>query len=173
MEKFHHKNNAGKGNQPKHNHKQENTTTKRNTQALDKNYTERMKQNKEKKSKVKFLLTNIKDRKIGNRPLYMQILNRYQVSTIFKARTRMLDVKNNFRGKYKDNICRGCGTTEETQEHVLNECTGIHQESKVQLQEIFDENTEQLKGKAEKIDHIMARLTKSAVVPKEVTWATR
>ena len=51
-----------------------------------------------------------------------------------------------------------------------NECTGIHnnQESKVQLQEIFDENTEQLKGKAEKIDNIMARLTKSGVVPKEV-----
>ena len=154
-----------------------NITTNKKTQqqkeihpALDKNYTERMKQNKEKKSKVKFLLTNIKDRKIGNRPLYMEKLNRYQVSTIFKARTRMLDVKNNFRGKYKDNICRGCGTTEETQEHVLNECTGIHynQESKVQLQEIFDENTEQLKGKAEKIDHIMTRLTKSGVVPKEV-----
>ena len=64
----------------------------------------------------------------------------------------MLDVKNNFRGKHNDNICRGCGTTEETQEHVLSECTGIHnnQEIKVQLQEIFDENTEQLKGKAEK-----------------------
>ena len=94
----------------------------------------------------------------------MEKLNRYQVSTIFKARTRMLDVKN------KDNICRGCGTTEETQEHVLNECTGIHnnQESKVQLQKIFDENTEQLKGKAEKIDHIMTKLTKSGVVPKEV-----
>ena len=61
-------------------------------------------------------------------------------------------------------------STEETQEHVLNECTGINsnQESKVQLQEIFDENTEQLKGKAEKIYHIMARLTKSGVVPKEV-----
>ena len=38
-----------------------------------------------------------------------------------------------------------------TQEHVINEYTGIHnQESKVQLQEIFDENTEQLKGKGEK-----------------------
>ena len=31
MEKFHHKNNSGNGNQPKHNHKKENTTTKRNT----------------------------------------------------------------------------------------------------------------------------------------------
>ena len=77
-----------------------NITTNKKTQqqkeihpALDKNYTERMKQNKKKKSKVKFLLTNIKDRKIGNRPLHMEKLNRYQVSTIFKARTRMLDVK--------------------------------------------------------------------------------
>ena len=62
----------------------------------------------------------------------------------------MLDVKNNFRGKHNDNICRGCGITEETQEHVLNECTGIHnnQESKVRLQEIFDENTEQLKNRS-------------------------
>ena len=59
-------------------------------------------------------------------------------------------------------------TTEETQEHVLTECTGIHnnQESKVQLQEIFDENTE-LKGKAGKIDHIMTRLTKSGVLLKK------
>ena len=81
----------------------------------------------------------------------------------------MLDVKNNFRGKHNDNICRGCGTTEEPQEHVLSECTGIHnnQEMKVQLQEIFDENTEQLKGKAEKIDHTMTRLTKSGVIPKK------
>ena len=81
----------------------------------------------------------------------MEKLNRYQVSTIFKARTRMLDVKNNFRGKYNDNICRGCGITEETQEHV-NECTGIHnnQKSKVQLQEILDENTEQLKVRPKK-----------------------
>ena len=80
----------------------------------------------------------------------------------------MLDVKNNFRGKHNDNICRGCGTTEETQEHVMSECTGIHnnQESKVQIQEIFDENTEQLKGKAEKIDYIMTRLTKSGVLLK-------
>ena len=57
-----------------------------------------MKPNKGNKSKVKFLVTNIEDRKIGNRPLYMEKLNRYQVSPIFKARTRMLDVKNNFRG---------------------------------------------------------------------------
>ena len=54
--------------------------------------------------------------------------------------------------------------------HVLNECTGIHnnQESKVQLQEIFDENTEQLKSKAAKIDHIITSPTKSGAVPKKV-----
>ena len=59
MDKFYHKNNTGHGNQPKHNHKKK----KEIHPALDKNYTERMKQNKEKKSKVKFLLTNVKDRK--------------------------------------------------------------------------------------------------------------
>ena len=48
----------------------------------------------------------------------MEELNRYHVSTIFKAITRMLDVKKNFRGKYNDNICRGCGITEETKEHT-------------------------------------------------------
>ena len=51
-----------------------------------------MKQNIENKSQVKFLLENIKDRKIGKRQKYMEKLNRYQVSTIFKARTRMLYV---------------------------------------------------------------------------------
>ena len=57
-----------------------NITTKNITQqqkeidpALEKN--KRMKQNIEKKSKVKFLLNNIKDRKIGKRPLYMEKLN--------------------------------------------------------------------------------------------------
>ncbi len=41
-----------------------------------------------------------------------------QISLLFKARTRMLDVKNNFRNKYKDNNCRRCGQTLETQKHV-------------------------------------------------------
>ena len=52
------------------------------------------------------------------RPHYMDKLTRVETSTIFKARTRMLDVKNNYRNKYPDLICRGCGNEEETQQHT-------------------------------------------------------
>ena len=75
-----------------------------------------MKKNIENKSKVKFLLNNIKDRQIGNRSPYNDKLNIYEVSTILKARTRMLDVKRKTSEEnINDNICRGCGATEETQ----------------------------------------------------------
>ena len=40
----------------------------------------------------------------------------------------MLDVKNNFRNKYNNIICRACGVVEETltQSHILEECRVIH-----------------------------------------------
>ena len=38
----------------------------------------------------------------------------------------MLDVKNNFRNKNNDTLCRACGDVEETQTHVLEECRAIH-----------------------------------------------
>ena len=56
-------------------------------------------------SKTKFLLDGIHDWTPGKRPEYMNKLNRLDVSTIFIARTRMIDAKNNFRGKYRDLIC--------------------------------------------------------------------
>ena len=99
----------------------------------------------------------------------MDKLNRYQVSTIFKARTRMLNVKNNFTGKYNDNICRGCGITEETQEHVLKSAQEYTTTKKVRYNyKKYLMKIQNNLGKAEKIDHIMARLTKSGVVPKKV-----
>ncbi len=56
----------------------------------------------------------------------MEQMTRNQASTVFQARTRMLDVKNNFRNKYKDVICRFCAIDIETQEHVLEKCIDIH-----------------------------------------------
>jgi hypothetical protein len=55
----------------------------------------------------------------GKRPTYLSTLNRFQASHIFKARTRMIPVKNNFRNQYKDMLCRGCKAEIETQDHVL------------------------------------------------------
>ena len=116
-----------------------------------------------KKSKVRHLIQGIRERSPCQRPPYMNKLDRYKVSIIFKARTRMLDVKNNFRGKYNNLRCRGCGTEDETQEHILNECNKIHndQQTKVTNDCIFDENPNRLKRVAFKIDNIMKKLLQS------------
>ena len=97
----------------------------------------------------------------------MNQLNRFQVSTIFKARTRMLDIKNNFRGKYNNLTCRGCGEVNETQEHVLNECKSIHQNenTRVEQKDIFSNNITTLTKTAESIDDIMEIIRKSEVLP--------
>ncbi len=97
----------------------------------------------------------------------MNKLNRHQVSTIFKARTRMIDVKNNFRGKYPDNKCRGCKNEDETQEHVLQECVGIHNnnnDNKVTNQDIFNEDTNELIRTAQKINITMTKLSQSGAL---------
>lgn len=92
------------------------------------------------------------------RKKYMNKLNRIQLSTIFKARTRMLDVKANFKSAHRDLKCRLCGNAEETQRHVLQECCKIHKDSttKVINSEIFeDENMSKLRDTAKAIQEIM------------------
>ena len=66
------------------------------------------------KSKVQHLLNGKPNWKPGERPLYMSKMNRNDTSTIFKARTRMLQIKNNYKTKYKDILCRGCKADSET-----------------------------------------------------------
>ena len=62
--------------------------------------------------------------KIKKEP-YMQ-LTREHASTIFKIRTRMLDIKNNFRNKYNSSLTsRLCKTCMETQTHILEECDSL------------------------------------------------
>ena len=77
------------------------------------------------KTNIQYLLNNT-TWKPGTRKTYMNKLSRMEASTIFKTRTRMLDVKNKYRGKYNDVICRKCGEPNETQEHILNKHKIIH-----------------------------------------------
>ncbi len=90
----------------------------------------------------------------------MNKLTRKQASTTFKARTRMLDVKNNYRGKYNDNTCRMCNVAVETQHHTLEACPNIHQndQTKITNTNIFDENTTKLESTAKAILEIMNKL---------------
>ena len=140
---------------------------KRVTEVIERDFKNRMNSAGNSKSKVKHLLEGINNWKVGTRPKYMNQLNRFQVSTIFKARTRMLDIKNNFRGKYNNLTCRGCGEVNETQEHVLNECKSIHQNenTRVEQKDIFSNNITTLTKTAESIDDIMEIIRKSEVLP--------
>ena len=52
-----------------------------------------------------------------------------EAKLLFQPRTRMVDVKENFRNKYPDTICPICkGNSKDTQEHVL-ECSVLIQDT--------------------------------------------
>ena len=113
------------------------------------------------KSKVQFLLSGINTWTPGNRAEYMNKLNRNECSAIFRARTRMTEVKNNYRGMYTNHTCRKCGETTETQAHVFEDCKEIHinNDTTVKQAEIFSKNTAILKITAKKIKIIIDKLT--------------
>ena len=91
----------------------------------------------------------------------MNKLNRNDCSTIFKARTIMIEVKNNYRNMHRNNICRACKEIEETREHVLEECPQLHtdESTKIKRNYIFTDDTDTLKNTAKQIRSIIKRLT--------------
>ena len=109
------------------------------------------------KTKVKYLLNNRKKWKPGHRQEYMNKLTRYQASLIFRARTRMLKFKDNFRGMYKDNICRICKIEKETQEHIMS-CINTIESFKIRTEEIFSNNLAILKNAARKLKILTEKL---------------
>lgn len=114
------------------------------------------------KSKMKYL-RNGQPNLTYKRKIYLEQLSRSKASIIMKTRTRMLEVKNNFKKKYGNNIlCRKCNNKDETQEHILNECKSLHKDEnlKVTKTEIFENNIENLKKVAAKIEKIMEILKK-------------
>jgi hypothetical protein len=117
------------------------------------------------KSKITHLLKGRKTWAPGKRPTYITSMNRYQTSIIFKARTRMIPVKNNFRNQYKDTICRGCKAETETQEHILTECGQLHkdQTTKVENEDYFSEDINTLRKTPTNIQTILDRIEQSDV----------
>ena len=59
------------------------------------------------------------------RPLYIERLNRKECKNIVRARCSMLNVKMNQKNQHTDLKCRACNLKEETQVHVVSECTRI------------------------------------------------
>ena len=111
---------------------------------------------REERSKLKFFLDG-KMSWIAEQPAeYMVKLTRKQASTIFKARTRMIKVKANYKNEYPDQTCRACKIEIETQQHALYECTALNPTTSASNDstELFCNDTEQLKILAKKIDQI-------------------
>ena len=74
------------------------------------------------RSKTKNILLQRNKQNILTKPKYMNTLSRNKCSAIFKYKSKMIDVKANYPGRYKDNRCRFCGEENETQEHIFREC---------------------------------------------------
>jgi hypothetical protein len=119
---------------------------------INKKYANKINTMAEGKTKTQFLLSNTAW-KPGIRPKYTNKLTRMEASAIFKARTRMLDVKNNYRGKYNDTKCRKCDAGTETREQILEECLSIHKDNstKVKRNDIFQDEHTALRATIEKI----------------------
>ena len=128
--------------------------------AVNKWFKEKMENGGREKSKVQHLLEGRGEWTPRRRPTYMNKLTRSQTSTIFKARTRMLPTKNNYRNMYKNNTCRACEAEIETQQHVLEECAVLHLvgDNKVYPNEIFNEAAITLKDVSTRIEIITNRL---------------
>ena len=117
------------------------------------------------KSKILYLLEGNQEWNPGQPKPYMLQLGRKEASTIFKASTRMLQVKNNYKNAHKNLTCRACQRSIETQEHVLAVCPAIHTNLKdiVLTLEIFSEDTKELQETSMKIIKIMDKLENSVV----------
>ena len=92
----------------------------------------------------------------GKSAKYMNELTRKQTSLIFKARSRMLKVKGNYKNGHSDLMCRMCKNQEETQTHILDECQAIHKSdaSKVPIHLLFSEDTGTLRQVAKNLETI-------------------
>ena len=106
------------------------------------------------KRKVKHMIENKTWWGPGKRSKYMDKLTRNQVSTVFKARARMLEVKANYINKYPDKTCKICHQEEETQDHVLQQ-REKRDTPRTTREDIFSENTDTLRRAAKKIQVTM------------------
>ena len=112
------------------------------------------------KSKIRYIMQGKQGWEVGKREEYLESLTRSEVETIFRARSRMLQVKENYKGAFSGTVCRACGNETETQKHVLNECPKIHvtESSKVNINDIFNKDPKILKEVAEKTKEALKKL---------------
>ena len=67
-----------------------------------------------------------------------QKMTKEEGQNIFKMRTKMTNLKANYKGTNNTILCSSCNNSDESQEHIYNDCTEIMKETK--NQEIPDYN---------------------------------
>ena len=114
------------------------------------------------RSKLKFY----GDSKVDFEPLkredYMNEMSRVQTSIIFRARVRIIKVKYNYKNGYAGNLtCRICKRETETQKHILEECTVLHNDesTKVPHHQLFNKDTDTQRKNAQKLEQILEKLS--------------
>ena len=112
------------------------------------------------KSKMTYFLEEKKDWHPNKGAKYMKELTRMQTSLIFKARTRMIKAKGNYKNGHPDLTCRLCRKETETQKHILEECISMHDNdaSKVLKHQLFNEDTDTLRQVAKNLKKITEKL---------------
>ncbi len=126
-------------------------------------FTKELQEESKEKSKVAHLLERKRNIQPGTRPKYLETLTRKQCRAIIMARTRMLPVKNNHKGSYRNLTCRWCKNPnkEETQEHILTECQEIKDKAQTNIKyaEIFlDDDTNRNEEIANQILQVLSVL---------------
>jgi len=122
------------------------------------------------KSKSEYYIRNTRtEPTIGKRKTYMKSESRHIASNIFIARTRMIEVKRNYKNKFENLNCRFCYQEEETQQHVLEKCTGINRSEfpEITTEEIFKDNGKDYPKTAEKIHKIRKLLANTSAAPPD------
>ena len=67
-----------------------------------------------------------------------QKMTKEEAQNIFKMRTKMINLKANYKGKNNTILCSSCNDSNESQEHIYNDCKEIMKETN--NQEIPDYN---------------------------------
>ena len=113
------------------------------------------------KSKMNYFLEGHDDWEPLKRADYMNKLTRKQTSLIFKARTRMLKFKGNYKNGYPNLTCRICKQAEETQTHVLEECPVLHPDdnNKIPKHQVFSGDAGTLRNTADKIAELLEKMS--------------
>ncbi len=78
------------------------------------------------------------------------------VKLLFKFRTRMFSVRNNFRNKYACVSCPLCGNAEDSQQHLLEcEVIRIYHKTQMKYEDIFCDNNDKLLGAARELKKLV------------------